>query len=257
MLINYDHQSNVHTEEGPQVALPIIFSDWKPKSLLDVGCGTGTWLKAALDFGIIDVLGIDGVDIQVEKLKVPPKFFKQQDLTKHWDLGRRFDVVFCLEVAEHLSSHHAKGLVEALINHSDQIIFSAACPNQNGQHHINCQWPEYWQELFNQSGFICYDSIRWRLWDNKNVEPWYRQNIFIAERNTIFAGKEPRIKSVAHPDMLITLQLPISEKKANEIRRQHILEIESGLMRTEWYVKVFFQAIFTKLLRNVAKSGNK
>jgi len=80
-------------------------------------------------------------------------------LTRSWDLKRKFDAVLCLEVAEHLDSAFAPTLIDALIKHGNLIYFSAACPGQTGQHHVNCQWPVYWQQLFNERGFACEDDL--------------------------------------------------------------------------------------------------
>src|SRR5258705_2503097 len=155
MSIEYAHNRNPHTVAGASAALPHIFHDWRPRRMFDVGWGPGTWLKAALDFGIFDVFGIDGVDVPEKQFLVPPSRRKIQDFTKSWNLGRRFEVVLCMEVAEHLPKLHASTLIDTLVIHSDYVVFSAACPGQGGQHHVNCQWPAYWQSLFNRRGFAC------------------------------------------------------------------------------------------------------
>jgi len=61
-------------------------------------------------------------------------------------------------------------LVTSLRAHADTVIFSAACPGQEGQGHINCQWPSYWQALFNRNGFECVDDIRPVIWGNTDIE---------------------------------------------------------------------------------------
>jgi hypothetical protein len=167
-----------------------------------VGCGIGTWLVASLDAGVTDIYGIDGVQIALDKLLFPRHLFSVVDLNRPFRLGRRFDLVLCLEVAEHLSPTSAEALIDSLTVHGDTILFSAACPNQPGQNHFNCQWPSYWQKLFNLQGYACDDSIKWQMWPDARIEPWYRQNIFFAARSPGIAGKEQRIVSVVHPDMM-------------------------------------------------------
>ena len=245
MSIIYNHSQNLHTLVGPQAAMEHFFADNKPSSLLDVGCGNGTWLKAATDFGISDVLGVDGVNLPTDKLHISPEKIRHQDLTKSWDLGKKFDVAICLEVAEHLDGEHAPKLVESLVRHSDKIYFSAACPGQEGQHHVNCQWPTYWQELFNERGFVCEDSLRWQIWNIPAIEPWYRQNIFIARRDTASAGREPRINAVLHPEMTAPV---LPEKKQLE---KYLKLIENGHLSLTWYLKTPGVAFFKKLKRHL------
>jgi hypothetical protein len=178
-----------------------VFVNDRPESILDVRCGIGAWLNAAISLGVTDICGIDGVPIPAQRLQFPALFLAI-DISKPFRLNRRFDLVICLEVAEHLRPSCSEILIASLVEHGDTILFSAACPNQPGQHHVNCQWPEYWQKLFNLKGYTCSDSIRWQMWSDKRIEPWYRQNTFFAVRAPDTAGKEKRIISVVHPDMM-------------------------------------------------------
>lgn len=251
MSINYDHLSNVHTQEGPRAALPYVFLDWKPTSLLDIGCGFGTWLKAALDFGISDIFGVDGVAIPEDQLLISSTLFQQHDLTRPINLGRRFDVCLCLEVAEHLDKKYSWTLVKTLADHANVVIFSAAPPSQPGQHHINCQWPTYWQELFNKVGFVCSDEIRWRIWNDSAIEPWYQQNMFIARYEPSKAGTEERIKSVIHPRLLPTIENYIAMNAQSE----QLSRIESGKMSVGWYLKVPLKCWYAKKEKIVDGDG--
>jgi hypothetical protein len=246
MIVPYIHNEKEHSLAGPRTVLPLAFADANPASLLDVGCGIGTWLKAALDFGITDIAGVDGVKLPEEKLHVNPETIKQHDLTHHWNLGRRFDAAVCVEVGEHLDGEFAPTLIDSLVMHSDYILFSAACPGQPGQHHVNCQWPVFWQALFNERGFECEDTLRWKIWDDSKIEPWYRQNLFLARRSPASAGLEPRIRSVVHPAMW-----NFERGEAWAPFNEHACYIEQGRMPIMWNLSLPVRALVAKFARKV------
>ena len=238
--IDYDHALNLHTLDGARAAFSKLPGGVLPASVLDVGCGTGTWLRAALDQGVTDAFGIDGVPIPAKQLLIPADMFRCLDLTRPVELGRKFDLVLCLEVAEHLDQAHADALLGTLTRHADCVLFSAACPGQPGQHHVNCQWPQWWQQRFNSLGYACDDEIRCKLWDEAAVEPWYRQNIFTARKDLRRASREPRLKAVIHPDMLRLFA-----------EASFLTAIENGSMSVPWYLQIPFRALATKVSRRV------
>jgi SAM-dependent methyltransferase len=244
MTIDYNHSRNLHTVNGAAAALDQVFRAFKPKSLLDVGCGGGTWLKAASAHGIIDLFGVDGILVDQSELHIPRNLIEQRDLSQPFYLGRRFDLAICLEVAEHLPSSSSGHLIKSLTDHADTVLFSAACPGQPGQHHINCQWPEYWQEKFNLLGYACDESIRWNIWQDERIEPWYRQNIFWARRDAARSGAEPRLNPVIHPDLLLDV-----------CNAAVIPKLENGLQPTGWYLRTALSAATAKIRRKIA-SGN-
>jgi hypothetical protein len=241
----YLHSKNSHTLDSPLSALPEMLKLVAATSLLDVGCGTGTWLRAALENGIQDVWGVDGVHVPAAQLHVSPDLIRFADLTQPWVAHRRFDLVLCLEVAEHLEPAAAGTLIDTLVTHSDHIFFSGACPGQPGQHHVNCQWPDYWQRLFNERGFVCEDEIRWQIWEMASIETWYRQNLFLARRDSANAGKEPRIPAVVHPEMIPSL------RAAHEFEgvAEAATAIEAGSMPVSWYLSTPLKALAAKAAR--------
>jgi len=244
MAVDFDHFLCPPSLDGVREALPILFSGSRPRSLLDVGCGVGTWLKAALEFGVDDVIGLDGGCIDEGQLLIPATNFRPHDLNQPFDLARKFDVALCLEVAEHLPEAAAPVLVANLTAHADKIFFSAASPGQHGQAHINCQWPNYWQTLFNAEGYACDDTIRWKLWDLPTLDFCYRQNLFLAERSSR-AGLEPRIPPVIHPEMLKDKNGFESE----EYRAVWLKQVEEGSQTVHWYLSTPARAFGRKISR--------
>jgi SAM-dependent methyltransferase len=252
--IDYIHAATVHTLQGATAALTAIFkSDAPPTSLLDVGCGTGTWLRAAADLGVKTIAGIDGIAVPDEQLRVERDVIALHDLSAPFDLKRRFELAICLEVAEHLLEESSARLISSIVRHADTIYFSAACPGQPGQHHVNCQWPAYWQELFNSHGYACDDAIRWLIWNDARIEPWYRQNMFTARRDPSNAGREPRLKGVIHPEFDGIVRR--FGEEINILNASLLSDIEQGRMRANWYLIVSSAAVSAKLRRFLRQMG--
>jgi 2-polyprenyl-3-methyl-5-hydroxy-6-metoxy-1,4-benzoquinol methylase len=164
----------MHTVSGAKSAINTIFGSHLPQSVLDVGCGLGTWLAAFSELGVGCCDGIDGDWVERSLFMLPPEHFHVANLNYSFDLGRKYELVVCLEVAEHISMVNSNILIESLCNHSDLILFSAAPPRQPGENHINLHYPEYWQTIFESQGFHCDDSVRWKIWNDTSIECWYR-----------------------------------------------------------------------------------
>jgi SAM-dependent methyltransferase len=145
-------------------------------SVLDVGCGRGAWLREWKNSGVAVARGVDGPYVRKASLLIPPTDFRAVDLSKKFDLGERFDLVTCLEVAEHLPADSSTALISSLVKHSDLVLFSAATPGQGGENHINERPLAFWQGLFEKHGYVAFDIIRRRFRDDLGVEPWYRYN---------------------------------------------------------------------------------
>ncbi|HST69209.1 MAG TPA: class I SAM-dependent methyltransferase [Solirubrobacterales bacterium] len=159
--------------------IPWLFEHLAPRSIVDVGCGTGTWLGIAREKGIDDVFGLDGPWVSPDALEIPPERFLAADLTVPPELGRTFDLVLSLEVAEHLPPAKAEGFVDCLTSLGPLVVFSAAIPGQGGIGHTNEQWPEYWSELFARRGYEPVDCLREVFWDDEGVDWWYAQNLLL------------------------------------------------------------------------------
>ena len=221
MTVSYKHHRDVYSLRGAVAGFKYLSLYGPFQSFLDVGAGTGTWMRAAQETGIQNVYGLDGVEATQREFLSDRDKLQVQDLRQAFNLHRTFDCVICFEVAEHLNESSAETLVATLCNHGDRIFFSAAGPRQWGQGHVNCQPPAYWQALFNAQGFACFDDVRWRMWNDPEVEPWYRQNMFRAVRQPDQAGSEPRISCVVHPAMLAIYMDYCAGMEAGEMPLDH------------------------------------
>jgi SAM-dependent methyltransferase len=168
--------------DSPQRVVPLLLELVKPRSVLDLGCGPGTWLEEFKRQGVEDVFGVEGSWLDPAVLRIPPENVRIHDLTTPLSLGRQFDLAISLEVGEHLPPTAAAGLVKMLAEHAPVVAFSAAAPLQGGTHHVNERWPDYWAELFAAHGFVSVDLLRPRIWLDEQIAWYYRQNMFLAVR---------------------------------------------------------------------------
>ena len=158
------------------IVLPAVQSLLPVSSVVDFGCGTGWWLSTWQALGVQDIVGCDGQPLDGSMLQIDPSRFVTVDLALPVRLGRTFDLVQSLEVAEHLPAGAASTFVDTLVSHGPVVLFSAATPGQGGEHHVNEQPPEYWRALFRERGYHPVDALRPALAHEKTVEPWYRYN---------------------------------------------------------------------------------
>jgi len=162
------------------VILPLVATLAPLGSCVDVGCGTAGWLRVALDCGATRVTGIDGDHVDRSALQIDAREFVAHELEAPLPPLGRFDLVICLEVAEHLSIERAESFVADLCGLGDVVLFSAAVPGQGGSQHVNERWQSYWVSQFEANGYRVFDSIRPWIWNDERVEFWYRQNVFVA-----------------------------------------------------------------------------
>ena len=171
------HAANFH--RSATAVVPLIIEMFGPTSVIDVGCGIGIWLRAFADLGVTQLLGVDGPHVEPASLRIPAEQFRAHDLRLPLpDLGQ-FDLAMSLEVAEHLPADVAAAFVADLTRLAPIVVFSAAIPGQGGTEHINEQWPEYWQALFEKRGYVQLDPLRPLIWHDERVDWWYRQNLFV------------------------------------------------------------------------------
>jgi SAM-dependent methyltransferase len=181
----------------------------RPRRVVDVGCGRGTWLKAFRDHGADECTGFDGPWNSQANMVDGRIAFTPVDLNRPIPLaGDRYDLALSLEVAEHLEPGSAPGFVESLTRLADVVMFAAAFTGQGGIHHVNERPHTYWAGLFAQHGYLPYDLFRPAFWGDPEVQFWYQQNTFLyvrrggaLEETLARAGHRP-LQNVAFMDCI-------------------------------------------------------
>lgn len=237
---NYYERLRNGSHTSAREIVPLVL-DWiAPESVVDVGCGTGTWLSVFQAHGVEDILGIDGNNLEEDLLEIPGERFMAADLTQDLTIDRRFDLAVCLEVAEHLPEESAERLIDLLTGLAPVVLFSAAVPFQGGHHHVNEQWPDYWRRLFLERNSVAIDCLRRHVWDNDAVEWWYAQNtlVFVDEEHLSAypalqaeheSGRDSRL-AVVHPENYIRAHWHTRLKLVERNLRQLVGEDEQIIL---------------------------
>lgn len=245
--IRYIHEEAVHNFKAAREVIPFLLETLNVSSVVDVGCGIGTWLKVFEENGVRDILGIDGNYVDKSLLKIDKSNFVEYDLEKLYLADRKFDLAISLEVAEHLSLDSADVFVKTICNLSDTILFSAAIPNQGGQNHINEQEPNYWIEKFEREGYYLLDVVRPIFWENENVDSWYRQNMLLFTKNIDLKLKLSVLESFSGKHLVHPV---LSFGKDNSLKyyKNQLERIEAGKKDVRFYWSLLLKALKRKML---------
>jgi SAM-dependent methyltransferase len=161
----------------------------RPADVLDIGCGIGTYLMLFKNLGARSVFGVDG--IQADASALQSNEYAAHDLTQHLDLGRVFDIVICVEIAQRLDDRDAEVLLDNITRHAGRlIVFSAAEPGQPGNG-ANCQPISRWLERWANRGWIpdLMDSFGMRCLASL---AWFRRNLVVLRRGQPTEGERAR-----------------------------------------------------------------
>lgn len=201
--VDFYAQRRQHTAHAADRIFAALPPDLLTGRVADIGCGTGTFLAMALNWGATEALGFEGSWVEPAMLDDPRITFTPTDLEQPLQ-APRVDLALCLEVAEHLSPARAAGFVADLVAMAPAVLFSAAIPGQGGVGHVNEQWQSFWATHFAGHGYRAFDIIRPAIWSDDAVPAWYRQNAVLylnveTARRLGLTPTEPQLLDRAHP----------------------------------------------------------
>lgn len=123
----------------------------RPRTALDAGCALGFLVETLRDRGV-EAWGVDVSAYAIAEAYEPIRpYLAVASITAPF--GRRFDLVTCIEVVEHMPPAEAAAAIANLCAHADDILFSSSPYDHREPTHHNVQPPAYWAELFARHGF--------------------------------------------------------------------------------------------------------
>ncbi|MFD1736789.1 methyltransferase domain-containing protein [Bacillus salitolerans] len=231
----FNIQSNGSKQSANEI-VPFIIDLIQPKSVIDVGCGVGTWLSTFEEKGVDQVLGLDGSYVEESMLLISKEKFKPCNLEDPVRIDKKYDLAISLEVSEHLSKESAINFVGFLTSLSEVVLFSAAIPYQGGVGHINEQWLDYWEDIFKRKGYELFDVIRPKFWTNINVSYWYSQNMVIF------------VKKNKNKSLIENLKKFESFSGNLLVHPENYLRKEKQQIKTVFYNKLFINGMYDAII---------
>ena len=167
-----------------QYFVPKIVEIFKPKYVVDIGCGTGQWLDEYRKFGVL-TKGIEGsinafIEMSEETKKTVLKWDLRDRIEKE---NNNVDFVQSFEVAEHIEEEYADIFIHHLVrDNPDTILLTAARPGQHGHQHVNCKERKYWEDKMKNNGYLFEQDLLNEIkeWGTpKDCPDWWSQNLMV------------------------------------------------------------------------------
>ena len=169
-----------------------VLTEYDIHSVVDFGCGIGSYIEAAVNYGLENVKGYEYATDSA-KNSTPPHIQKYIDYGTDCTqslITKQYDCVISIEVAEHIDPSGSDMFVNNIVksmNDDGVIIFSAAQPNQGGSGHINCQPRDFWINKFNNKGMSLntdmYNDIKIK-WESLGVPFYILNNFFVLHKSS-------------------------------------------------------------------------
>ena len=128
-----------------------IVREIQPHTVLDVGCAIGLLVETLRQRGV-EAYGVDVSEYAIEQVHPSVRTYCRVGGATE-PFGRRYDLITCIEVLEHMPPEQAQGAIANLCAHADGVLFSSSPLDYAEVTHFNVQPPEYWARLFAQQGF--------------------------------------------------------------------------------------------------------
>ncbi|MEO6822601.1 MAG: class I SAM-dependent methyltransferase [Candidatus Nanopelagicales bacterium] len=142
-----------------------IVETFRPTSSLDAGCAMGVLVGSLRERGV-DAEGVDLSAYAIEQ--ADPRAQGHVCVGSLADpLTRRYDIITCIEVLEHIDAGRVEAVVANLCSATDTVLLSTTPDDFNEGTHVNVRPPSYWCGLFADQGFHRRFDV-----DASFISPW-------------------------------------------------------------------------------------
>lgn len=153
-LNDYFHNESII--EFNRVVAENLVRELHPVAVLDVGCACGHLMSALRDNGV-EAYGIDSSSCALGNVREDHRKFVCRaalpDIVLPDSFPKRYDLVTCIEVIEHMRDVHNRKSVMALTGLSDTVLFSSVPDDFDEPTHINVHPISFWCAEFAKAGF--------------------------------------------------------------------------------------------------------
>ena len=161
-----------------------IMAHLSPKSIVDIGCGSGEIIRRFGEFGVKSI-GLDYSDAALAICRERNLECLKCDLESNTPIATSLsaDLVLSTEVAEHLPDAWADRYVDFICQIANRaVVITAATPGQGGTDHVNEQPFSYWIKKFERRG-VNYSEEKTlafrREWAAQDVEESRARNVMV------------------------------------------------------------------------------
>ncbi len=234
-----------------------IVAEIGPGTALDAGCALGLLVEQ------LRARGVDAEGVDISEFAVASAHESVREHVRVGSVaapfGRRYDLIVCIEVLEHMPKAEAEAAVANFCAHSDDVLFSSSPLDYKEATHFNVNPPEYWAALFARHGlfrdvdfdaaFITPWAVRFRrsgapvqrvvrdyerrLWELRRENDDLRAGA-VEQRGALAAAADARVRAAL-------LEVAAAEGRAYVARLEaelaaknaHIARLESLLRRIE------------------------
>lgn len=129
-----------------------LVRDFQPDTVFDAGCAIGLLVEQLVERGV----DAEGADISEYAISQVPESIRDRCRVASLvePLSKRYDLITCVEVVEHLPADEIHQALENLCGATDRLVLSTTPRDFGEPTHVNVQPAENWSAMLAQLGFL-------------------------------------------------------------------------------------------------------